>query len=87
MKGCNRETRFFKDEFLVDKRNFWSHKFWIVFNEKVKNIEMYEAATMKIRHILPFHYFDVWGFKWNQEQSSFIAYHKHGRQYCFIERI
>ena len=48
---------------------------------------MYEIATMKLYRILPFHYFDIWRFKWNQDQSSFIAFNDYDGQYCVFKRV
>lgn len=86
-KGNNHQIQYFNREFLVDELNLWSDKFWTVFNKKTKNIEIYEVATMKLHHVLPFHYFDVMSFKCNQKQPSFIAGDKYGRQYCVIDRV
>ena len=64
-------------------------KFCNAFNKQTKNIEMYEVETIKLYQILPFHYFDIDCFQWNQNQSSFIAFdnvYKTGN-YCVFEQV
>lgn len=83
LKGSNDDLQIFKNSVTVFE-NLWCHKFWIVF--KAKNIEMYEAATMKLYRIVPFHYFRAIGIKSSRDKSSFIAFSKDG-QYCIFKRV
>ena len=84
--GNDDESHIFKDCVILSE-NLWCHKFWMVFNKQTKNIEMYEVKTMKLYHILPFGYFEVTNIKWNQEQSSFIAYSRYDGRYCVFKRV
>ena len=87
MKGNNDDVQMFNHKvFVADSENLWCQKFCIVFNDRIRGIEMYEVEEMKLYDILPFHYFAGLYFKWNQQQSSFIAYDKSG-QYCIFEQI
>ena len=67
--------------------NWWCHKFCNAFNWQTKNIEIYEVETMKLYQILPFHYFKIHYFQWNQKQSSFIAFDPYDGHYCVFERV
>ena len=88
MKGNYRNFKFFNPEFWVGcSEDLWRQKFWIVFDRNTKNIKMYDVATMKLCQIVPFHYFDVNGIKWNQEQSSFIVFNKYQDQNCVITQV
>ena len=69
------------------KPNLWYDRYWIGFNNTTKNVHIYQAATMQMLQILPFPYFNIIGVKWNQQQSSFIAFDKNGRQNCVIEGV
>ena len=84
-KGNNGEFQIFGHEHNVSK-DLWHYKYLMVFNEKTRNIEIYEVEKMKLHQILPFRYFDITHLKWNQELSSFIAV-GHFSQYCVLERI
>ena len=86
-KGNNHKFKVFNSQiWVVSWNNCWDHKFWIEFNSQTDNIQMYEVATMKLYRILPFHYFYVSEFKWNKDQSSFIAFGRDG-QYCVFKRV
>ena len=83
--GCKDKFQIFKNADAVSE-NWWGYKFWILFNGKAKNIEIYEVEKMQLLPILPFEYFDIKYFKWNQQQSSFIAFDEYGH-YCVIKRV
>ena len=84
-KGNNDELQIFKNVDAISE-NLWCHTFLIVFNKQTQNIEIYQVDKMKLYQILPFHYFDVEYLKWDQEQSSFIAFDDYG-SYCVFERV
>ena len=85
-KGNEDNIKLFKNTTALSK-NLRCHKFWNAFNMQTKNIEMYEVETMKLNQILPFHYFDIHHLKWNQKQSSFIAFNPDDGRYCVFERV
>lgn len=88
IKGNDSEFESFQDgESFPKEQYLWCNKFWIEFHKNTKNIKIYKSSTMQLCQILPFHYFNVSGIKWNQEQSSFIAFDDSKNQYCVIERI
>ena len=84
-KGNNDKFQIFKNADAISE-NLWGQQFWMVFNKQNKNIEMYEVEKMKLYQNLPFHYFDIKYLKWNQEQSSFIAFDRSGH-YCVFEQV
>ena len=84
-KGNNSEFQIFGFRHYVSK-DLRYYKYLMAFNEQTRNIEIYEVEKMKLYQILLFHYFDIKYFKWNQEQSSFIAV-GYSSQYCVFERI
>lgn len=88
MKGSNQSFKSFNDQFSILKKKYlWHSKFWIEFNSKTKNIEIYNVDTMQLHQMLPFPYFDVWSIKWNQEQSLLIAFDADGHQNCVIKQV
>ena len=85
MKGSNHFSIICDNQFFIpQKQNLWCNKLWLRYNIKTKNIHIHEEAT-KQEFILPFPYFDILGIKWNQHQSSFIAFGEAG-QNCVINR-
>ena len=70
LKGKDGNIKIFNPIVTVGgSNNLGNSKFWIVFNRQTQNIEIYKVATMKLYQILPFHYFDIYGIKWNWDQS------------------
>ena len=86
LKGNEDRFKLFKN-IAAMSTNLWSHKFWNAINVMTKNIEIYEVETMKLYQILPFHYFKIHYFQWNQKQSSFIAFNHYNGHYCVFERV
>ena len=81
------KIQIFETEHPAYERTLWYDKFWTKYNEYTKTIEIYERATMKLHQILPFYYFKVFDFQWNQQQSSFIVFDEEGRQHCVLESV
>ena len=87
LKGNEDNFKVFEKTKVLYKKTLWCHNFYNIFDNQTKNIEMYEVETMKLYQILPFHYFDIHHFHWNQKQSSFIAFELYDGYYCVFERV
>ena len=88
MKGNNLSFITFCDELSYSyQQNFWCRKFWVGFNEKTKNIGIYAEATTQLHRALLLPFYDEWDIKWNQEQTSFIAFGKRLHRLCLFDQV